>query len=320
MQSFFVLLISAMSLYFCVLAIGGLSGLFSERVGIINIGIDGMMIMGALTYSVLARWVLKPITDANPNFSTAWFQIPLFFFSMVGGMMFSWLHGLATIKLKSDHTISGVAINALAGGLALTMVFIVSTQEKIDYAINELALSQNRVTNLWSIVSLKIFLVPIIAIAAILALKYTRWGLRLKAIGENPQAADVAGVNVNRYKWQGISISGALSGLAGAFMAQELGSTFSGNVLGMGFLALAILIMGQWRGLYIILAALGFSFIYGFTLSLQSAQWDALIPIAPYKKLFSLIPFVITLTVLAFTSRKSKAPKAAGINYDKSVR
>ncbi|EFF41846.1 ABC transporter permease [Mycoplasmopsis alligatoris] len=320
METFFIILISFMILYFCILSIGGLSGLFSERVGIINIGIDGMMIIGALTYAITARLMVGPYAAAFGNSRPGWFQIPLFAISMVVSMAFSWLHGLATIKLKSDHTISGVAINSLAAGIALTMVFVVARQDKIDFAIDELAVSQDSIGSFLSSISLKIFIVPIIGIAAIWVLKYTKWGLRFKAIGENPQAADVAGVNVNRYKWQGISISGALAGLAGAFMAQYLGAQFIGNVQGLGFLAIAILIMGQWRGGLVFIAALGFSFIYGFSIALQSAQWEILKPIVPYKGLFTLIPYLMTLIVLIFTSRKSKAPKAAGINYDKSVR
>lgn len=314
MQGFFILLIVSTVTYFCILSLGGLSGLFSEKVGIVNIGINGTMIIGGTTYAILAKAFAEGLGTTS-----GFLQIPLFFISAVIGMVFSWLHGFATIKLKSDHVISGVAINSLAVGVALTLIVATTGGlSHINFSIQELALNQDKISSFGNILSLKIFLVIAIAIVAFFALQKTKWGLRFKAIGENPHAADVAGVNVNKYKWQGISISGILGGLSGAIFSQNAGAIFSGNVAGLGFLAIAILIMGQWNVILILISSFGFSSIYGLTIALSGSTWEALGTINNYSKLISTIPFIVTLVVLIFTSKNSKAPKASGIAYNKS--
>lgn len=135
-----------------------------------------------------------------------------------------------------------------------------------------------------------------------IAFKYTKWGLRLKSIGENPQAADAAGINVNFYKWQGVLISGFLAGIAGSIWSQYLGVAFSGNVSGLGFIALTILIMGRWKVVYIAIASIIFSLIYSVTTVIGNGS-GIFESIKTYQNIFYLLPYLVTLIILIFTSK-----------------
>lgn len=304
-MEFTIALFNAFILYFSVLSIASLSGLISERVGITNIAINGMMIVGSTFYAIFS------LIFGNSNM---WLQIPLILISGFFGLLFAALHGYASIKLKSNQVISGVAINVLASAIALILLQILGTANRFEIPTQELA-AANTFSPL-NIISFKLFLSLFLMGLMWVLLNKTKWGLRLRSIGENPQAADVAGINVNAYKWQGVLISGGFAGMAGGIFVQSLGATFSGNVQGLGFLALAIMIMGQWRIHWIGLSTVAFSFFYSLGFQLATLQGD----IQNFSRLFQILPFGLTLIALAFLSKNSKSPKAVGIPYDKTQR
>lgn len=294
-----------------ILSLAGISGMFSERVGIVNIGINGTMIIGALSYAIYARFF---------DVSDSWIQIILIPLAALTAMIFSWLHGYAAIKLKADHVISGIAINGLALGISLLLMKGLGDANKLQHTTQELALSEDK-SSLGNIFSLKLIILIIVVIASIFFLNKTKWGLRFKAVGENPQAVDSAGINVYKMKWLGISISGFLAGLAGAIYSQYVGGTaFNGDVAGLGFLALAIMIMGQWKTSYIIIAAFCFALVYQFSARVLFTDVEQLQWVKKIGELLLMTPYIVTIIFLAVFSKKSKAPKAAGITYDKSIR
>ncbi|AAT27525.1 ABC transporter permease [[Mycoplasma] mobile] len=305
-MQFTIELFNAFILYFSVLSLASLSGLISERVGITNIAINGMMIVGSTFYAIFA------LIFRSENM---WLQIPLILIATIFGLAFGALHGFATIRLKSNQVISGVAINILASAVALILLQIVGTANRFEFRTNELAASSSPSDPL-NIISFKLFLSLALIIVMWVVLNKTKWGLRLRSIGENPQAADVAGINVNSYKWQGVLLSGAFAGAAGGLFVQSLGVAFSGDVQGLGFLALAIMIMGQWKTQWIMLATIAFSFFYALGFQLATLQGN----IQDFSRLFLILPFALTLIALAALWKSSKAPKAVGIPYDKSQR
>ncbi|OYD26751.1 simple sugar transport system permease protein [Mycoplasma testudineum] len=305
-----------------VLGIASISGIFSERVGILNIGIDGMMVFGATIYGMLAMIVNFEVGTNNLS-GMIFMQLPLLFLAAILTAILSSIHGLITIKLKGNHIISGIAINLLATGFAWIILITVPTLVSTTLTpktfgttgLVELALVVSSTgSDFGNLVSLKLFLFVIIAIASWFVLTKTKWGLRFKSIGENPQAADVAGINVNSYKWQGVLISGFLAGIAGSIAIQLFGiSTFSGGVRGFGFLALAIMIMSQWKISWSVVVSMGFAIIYSLANSASSNSATA-------GPIYLMIPYIISIFLLVFFSRNTKAPKAAGIPYEKSAR
>ena len=296
--------------FFCIISIAALSGLFSERVGIVNIAIEGMMIIGATFYGLFGQMF---------KISNPWMQIPLLLLASLAAGLFALLHGFVTIKLKGDHIISGVALNLLAPAISIAMLKLYGIANRFSSPIQELSYSTNYLTGIGNIVSLKLFLVIAIGIAVLVILNKTKWGLRMRAIGENPQAADVVGINVSSYKWQGVFISGALAGIAGGLFFQIRGASFSGGAEGIGFLALAVLIMGQWRASLILVFSILFALIYSSSLTIAAGQ-GVFTQFKEYSSLINIIPYVFTIFILIFTSKNSKAPAAVGQPYDKSKR
>ncbi len=303
-------------MYFGILALSSIAAIISERVGIVNIGINGTIVFGATVYMIFASiFSNKGMHEGSP-----WLQIPLFIISGLSGVVFSSLHGYATIKLKANHIISGVAMNILATAITLTVLFIFGDANKMTYNVPELSLGNNARKELSGIISLSSFVMIITIIVSWIMLNKTRWGLRMKSIGENPQASDAAGINVNYFKWQGVLISGLLAGLAGAmFMTstRSSGSTFKGSVEGLGYLSLAIMIIGKWKILPAVLAAAVFSCLLGVSYSFSSfvpKEYDS------YKYLVLTIPYLGTLIAMTIFGKKAMRPNAAGIPYDQSLR
>ncbi|MDQ0514311.1 ABC-type uncharacterized transport system permease subunit [Mycoplasmoides fastidiosum] len=298
-------------LFFCILTIAAIAALFSERVGIVNIAVDGGMIFAAAFYGIFAQIFSS---------ESIWVQLPLYLVAIIAGIIFSLLQNLLVIKLKADQIIAGIAMNLLAFGIAIIFLLVLGTSSRFSLVTPELALAQNAIAGNWgNILSLKLILTIVIIGCAWFGLSKTKWGLRLKSIGENPQAAAVVGINVNSYKYQGTIISGALSGLAGAIYIDYVGSNFAANVQGLGFLGLAILIIGQWKVWSIVLAGFGFSLLYSLGIVLGTGV-GALKPLENYSHFFFIIPYLFTIIVLALTSKHSLGPKAVGKNYDKQAR
>ncbi len=314
MQLFSSIIVLGM-IYLGILAVSSIGSIISERAGIINIGINGTIIFGATVYMVFASL----FSDKGNIEASPWLQIPLFIISGIFGSLFSLLHGYATIKLKANQIISGIAMNILAPAITLVILLIFGRANTMNYYVPELSLGNNSNGELTGIISLSTFTLIVVVVISWVMLNKTKWGLRLKSVGENPQAADSVGINVNSLKWQAILISGLLTGLAGAmFMASGRlsgGVTFKGSVQGLGFLSLAIMIVGRWKILPALLASILFAI-------LLSVSYNELIPkqYDSYKYLLLSTPYVFTLLAMVIFGKKSIGPKAAGIPYDKTLR
>lgn len=293
------------SLIFVVLVLGALSGLISERAGVVNIGIEGMMIIGALAFASFG----KNIGSSWGN----WSQIIAFLIAGIAAMSFAIFHAFASITLKSDQIISGVAINILAAAIA---VFVVQLPGNNGFIAIPYTLPKIGTTEFFN---LYLLLAIIIIVTIAIVLKHTKWGLRHIATGENPNAADAAGINVIKRRYIAVLISGFLAGLAGGVFTMYASQTFRGTVGGNGFISLAILIFGQWRVPLITIGAVLFAIV-----ETTGSRIPYLPDIAPWvsnnSDLWSVLPFVTSLLVLVFTSRWSKTPKSLGIPFNKSKR
>ncbi|MEE3928546.1 ABC transporter permease [Mycoplasmopsis ciconiae] len=309
-------------LYFGIVFLGTISGIFSERVGIVNIAINGFLVFGAISYfafSILFGSFIE--YDKNEGLNP-WYQIPIVILSSLSSGIFALLFGFATIKLKSEQTISGFALNILSAGITgILIIFFITFQRASSVTLpfkGELAWNTYS-GSFKNLVSLKVFLSVVIGFVCWFALRKTRWGLRFRAIGENPQAADVAGINVNAKKWQGVILAGIIAGVGGTIFAQSSPTVFSStkDVDGLGYIALAIMITSRWR--------ISISVIVGllFSLLISLATYGIIIfgeVYEPYKTLLKGLPYLITLILITFQSKNSFAPAAAGIPYDKSQR
>ena len=303
--------------YTVPLLITALGALYCERSGVINIGLEGLMIVGSFSGAL----TIYKLQESMPG-STLPLWIGLLV-AMIVGMLFSLLHAFASINLNADQTISGTAINLIA---AAVTVFLARTMvgsgririmsgfypKEVPYlskipVIGDLFFTKTYITT---------WVVLLILIVSIFLIYKTSFGLRLRACGEHPQAADAAGINVQRTRYIGVLISGAFSALGGAIMLVTYSGEFNGSVSGLGFLALAALIFGQWRPLGI----LGATFFFGFatTIANVSQVIPALGSIPPV--LLKIFPYVVTLVALIIFSKSSQAPKASGEPFDPGKR
>ena len=220
------------------------------------------------------------------------------------------------MNLKADQTIGGTALNLLATAIALVAAkrFNGSQSGKIDFDNTAFSFDIGPLS-----VNVFLFLGLVLLVVSYVMLYRTRFGLRLQACGEHPQAADSVGINVYKMRWCGVLISGFLGGIGGfAYIVPAVSSwNFEVGVAGMGFLALAVMIFGQWKPFRIFCAALFFAVFKALANIADSSflaflQWP--------KEIYNMMPFIASMVILAFTSKKSKAPKAEGIPYDKSSR
>ncbi|MXR23037.1 ABC transporter permease [Mesomycoplasma flocculare] len=289
-------------LFFSIITTGSIAGLYSEKTGIVNIAINGIMIIGATIYGFFS------ILIGISNMAIQLLLIPL---AALFSGLFALLHGFITIKLKGNHIISGVALNILAPAISFVLLKIYGNNNRFESIANELAFGQNK--EFLNIFSLKLFIVTSLIIITWFIFAKTKLGLRISAIGENPHAAAVAGINVNRLKWFGVFLSGIIGGIAGSFYFQYAGSTFRGNVQGLGFLSLTILIMGRWKVVFIVISGLIFPFLYTLSINL-AGNFGNFLPIVEAS------PYLFTIILLMLSSKKDLAPKALGIPYDKSLK
>lgn len=299
-----------------VLSLVALGGCFSEHSGVINLGLEGIMVMGALGGAVAMN--LFPSTNTFVMILTTVVVAVIF------GMIYSVLLAFACINLKADQTLIGTAMNMLGTAVATVVVRSINTSTDPN----------NVSTTLQYVDQKKLFLVNIngfefnwfmiialvILVASYFVLYKTRFGLRLRACGENPQAAASVGINVYKMRWSGVLISGFLGGLGGIvyIMAGVSEWKFEVGVAGFGFLSLAVMIFGQWKPHRIALAAL----LFGFFRALSNVYtgFDFLAALNIPSQFYNMLPYIISLVVLAFTSKNSAAPKAEGIPYDKGTR
>ena len=330
-----LLLIKYTLLYGIVLMLVALGGMFSEHSGIINIALEGIMVIGG----VAGVLTLTMLPSGMPAFLVVLISILV---AALAGMVYSLLLAFASINLKADQTIGGTALNLMAPALVLFLVRIIANQNTLQLATGDSAtwfmirkstfgIDKNTDLGFFGETFLvKVYLATYVCIILFVILSIilykTRFGLRLRACGENPQAADSLGINVYKMRYIGTTISGALAGMGGFVYALTTANCSSnGDVAGFGFLALAVMIFGNWRPLNIAGASLLFGLFKCIAAAYSSIDingdgvyWLAEIGISSH--LYRMLPYIITLLVLAFTSKKSRAPKAEGIPYDKARR
>ena len=329
------------------LMIVALAGVFAERSGIINLALEGIMIMGAFVgvYFVRLMQGLDLFTNAarSGDFLTLQgLELAAMAVAALFGAIFSLLLSFAAIKLKADQTIGGTALNLLAPALVLFLVRILANQNTLQMATGDAAswfmikkstfgVDKNTDWGFFGETFLnKVYLATYICILIFIILSvilyFTRFGLRLRACGENPQAADSLGINVYKMRYAGTTISGALAGMGGfVYALTATNCTANGEVAGFGFLALAVMIFGNWKPLNIAMGALLFGLFkciaagYG-SIDINGDGVFMLAELGISSHLYRMLPYLITLIVLAFTSKSSRAPKAEGIPYDKGQR
>ncbi|WP_381414879.1 ABC transporter permease [Spiroplasma endosymbiont of Anurida maritima] len=300
-----MLQITLESIFFfsAVFIFGALSGYMAERAGVVNIGIEGMMIIGAITFSIFGLYT-RETTSNNMQF----FAVLI---SGFAAMVFSVLYAWAAIKFKSQQIVSGVAINMVATAIGLFLVKLPSLTPNgsgagIPSNYRAITFGGDAALNWY-------FLIGVILVLVIyLWIKFTKSGLRYSSVGDNPNASDSAGINVIKTRYVAVLISGFLAGIAGAIYVNATSYSFNGGVQGFGFISIAILIFGQWKPLFVGAA----SIIFGTLRGLAFTRAIAGVP----SEILNMTPFLISLGILVATSKFSKVPKASGIPFNKSQR
>ena len=312
-----ILLLQYTLIFASVLVLVALGGCFSEHSGVINIGLEGIMVMGALGGALM----MKFLPDSTPAFLMILLVVLA---AILLGMIYSLLLAVAAINFKADQTLVGTAMNLLGTAAATVFVKAMNTAESVDNVSSTIQYINAKKAFLVNIGGFEFnwfMLMALIALVVSYVVLYkTRFGLRLMACGEHPQAADSVGINVYRMRYAGVLISGMLGGLGGIVYITAGVSEwkFENGVAGFGFLALAVMIFGQWKPTRIALAAL----LFGFFRALGNVYtgFAFLKAMNLPSSVYNMLPYIISLVVLAFTSKKSRAPKAEGIPYDKGQR
>lgn len=307
------------TMFFAIpLLIVAIGGMYSERSGVVNIALEGIMIMGALAGTVFIHLTGDGMSGQGI------LLLALLLSGLIGGV-FSLLHAFAAIKLKADQTISGTALNMFAPAFAIlvarTLLGVQQVPFKNSFLISKVPLLGDipligpmlfQKSYITTYIGLVIF-----AVAAFVINK-TRFGLRLRACGEHPGAADSVGVNVYRIRYAGVFISGVLAGIGGLVFIIPTSTVFNASVAGYGFLALAVLIFGQWRSKKIFLAAFFFAVMKTLASAYSAIPFLKDLPLP--NEIYKMFPYLATLIVLAFISKNSQAPRASGVPYDKGSR
>ena len=340
-------LIQQTLLYAVPLMIVALAGVFAERSGIINLALEGIMIFGAFIGVLFVRSmqsfdVFTEAVRAGNWLTLQGLELLTMLVAAVMGALFSLLLSFASINLKADQTIGGTALNLMAPALVLFLVRILANQNTLQmvtgdaaswFMIKKSTFGIDKSTNIGFLgetflhkVYLATYICIILFIVLSVILYKTRFGLRMRACGENPQAAASLGINVFKMRYAGTTISGALAGMGGFVYALTTANcTANGDVAGFGFLALAVMIFGNWKPGNIAAASLLFGLFKCIaaaysTLDINGDGVFMLAELGISSHLYRMLPYLVTLVVLAFTSKKSRAPKAEGIPYDKGTR
>lgn len=299
--------------------IAALGGMFSERSGIVNIALEGIMMVGAFT----AATVTVLLEMQGLGRSSAWISL---IFAIVAGLIYSILLGLAAITFNADQTIAGTALNMLSGGITVYLCQIIFNQQRTETFKNGISRWNNipvlsEIPIIGDLFFKSIYPTVFIGILLVIVCYYvvfkTPFGLRLRSCGENPQASASMGINVGKMRYIGVLISGALGGLAGGIMVLTMGTQFSSaSIHGYGFIAIAALIFGKWNPF----GVLGAGVFFGFSQVLGAyASHIPLLNMLP-TEFYSAIPYVFTIIALIVFSGKAVGPKAAGEIYDTGKR
>ncbi len=314
-------LVVQQTMFFSIpLLIVALGGVFTERGGVTNIALDGMMIMGAFTSIFF-------INRMHGTMSGQSLLLVAIVIAVATGVVFSLLHAYASVNMKSDQIISGTALNMFAPAFAIYVARMIQDNgvQQITF-VNTFRISSVPVLGDIPVIGglffrnayITTYIGLLILVISVIVLYKTRFGLRLRACGEHPHAADSVGINVYRMRYAGVAISGGLAGLGGLVFVIPTSTQFNATVSGYGFLALAVMIFGQWKPLRVLFAA----FFFGLMKTIASAY--SVIPILSSAQIpsdvYKMIPFIATLIVLAFSSKSSQAPKAVAVPYDKGSR
>ena len=312
------LLLQYTLIFASVLLLVALGGCFAERSGVINIGLEGIMVIGALGGALMLKFL--PVTVGPAGMVLATVVVSALF-----GMIFSLCLAVAAINFKADQTITGTAMNMLATAAATVAVKAMNTNMSGGSDVSsDISYTHTKDLLLVRLGEFEFNWFMLVAVACLVlsyvALYKTKFGLRLRACGEHPQAADSVGISVAKMRYAGVLISGLLGGLGGIVYITAGVSVwkFENGVAGFGFLAMAVMIFGGWHPLKIALASL----LFGFCRALGNVYsgFDFMVALNIPSVVYNMLPYIISLVVLAFTSKKSQGPKAAGIPYDKGTR
>lgn len=303
--------------YATPLIIAALGGIFSERSGVVNIALEGIMVIGAATGIITTL----TLTEMGLGGLSPWIALLV---AMVVGALFSLFLAVPAILWRADQTVLGVAINMLAIGLAIFVVRVLYNKGQTDFI--EFRIAKENVPILSDIPVLRMFFINVqytsfIAIALAFVVWFvifkTPFGLRLRSVGEHPMAADTMGINVTKMRFMGVMLSGAFGGLAGAVYAVTVTTNFSGTtIVGQGFLAIAAMIFGKWNPL----GALGAGLFFGFAQALSIIGSNLPVISNVPQVLLLIAPYALTILALAGVVGRADAPKSVGIPYIKGKR
>ena len=313
-----LLLIQYTLIFASVLLLVALGGCISEHSGVINLGLEGIMVIGALGGALAMKYMpagTSPVLIVVGSILAA----------VVFGMLYSLLLAVAAVNFSADQTLVGTAMNLLGTALATVVVKAINTRASggadVSATVQYIEQKKAFLVNIGTFeFSWFMLLAVILLIASYVLLYKTKFGLRLMACGEHPQAASSVGISVQKMRYAGVLISGLLGGIGGLVYITAGVSEwkFEYGVAGFGFLSLAVMIFGQWKPTRIALAALLFGFFRSLSKVYTGIPFMAALEIP--SNVYIMLPYIISLVVLAFTSKKSRAPKAEGIPYDKGQR
>lgn len=313
------------SFFFIIpLLVVALAGMFSEKSGTVNIALEGLMVIGAFTGTLFVHIVQNAGLFAN---SPQFLLILAMVIAGISGIIFSAMLAFLAINMRANQVIGGTALNILAGALA---VFLARQffEFPVGYDKSVFRLDSDFLANVFPNINyiffdqayLTLYIGILILIVSYIIIYKTKFGSRLSACGEHPEAAQSVGISVYKYRWTGVLISGFLAGMGGLIYALPISVSFNGTVSGYGFLALAVLIFGQWKPLRIFFAAIFFgafkalSYTY-FNFDFINQMMEKYENI-PFGTLFRILPYVATMVALVIFSKSSKAPKASGQPFD----
>lgn len=290
-----------------------LAGMFSERSGVVNIALDGTMIVGAFCGTLFI--------NQTQQFWTGQGQLlAALLVAGIGGLLFMILHAFASITLNASQIISGISLTLIAPALSIYFARMIFGFQRIFF-LNTFLIKKVPVLGdipvlgqlLFTNTFIHIWIGFLLLIISSIVMFRTKFGLQLRACGENPYAADSVGINVRRMRYYGVLISGFLAGIGGLVFVLPTTDMFNGNVSGYGFLAIAVLVFGQWKPSRILLA----SILFGLAKTITSAYTviPALVALGWSPEFYKMLPYVFTILMLILTSKNPQAPKAAGKPY-----
>ncbi|MDR1781995.1 MAG: ABC transporter permease [Bacilli bacterium] len=311
-------------MYSTPIIVAALGGMYAERSGVTNIGLEGIMLVGAFVAAALNVF----LGASHPTGFYGSSIIPWLCVIVAGiiGCIFSLIHAIASIKYNADQTISGTALNFLAAGITVFLCQVIYNQQRTPMFSNDFIKIKLPETDIPVLAQVRdlicstyspFILALILVIVSSFIMKKTKFGLRLRACGEYPQAAASMGVSVLKMRYIGVLLSGLLAGIAGGIMVLTVDTQFTaGTIHGFGFIAIATLIFGKWKAWGVMLAGLFFGF--SNVIATFANNFDIFKNMPP--EIFFMLPYVLTILALVITSGKSGAPKAVGEIYDESKR